>query len=344
MNFIQFMRTSPSIAVAEDGPEMVPVDIVAEAQPPSASSSPEVEQGDTAAHAAVVKIDVQPIIVGAVVYDNPVCCDSVTASEEKEPCVPQAWAVEPEQEANVAAGNGASREAVAAASAPAIMSGEEKTANDPAEENASSARLPTTTPPANVFAPVGAYAPPGAPLPRITRDFTVGDEKDSGAAAKGGAKGGGSWDEQERTQRVAPSLGGLSGDSASASSAADAAAAEEGEEEDGEGNTIRVRRAFSNLETARRRGAGLDSEITSEGASDSDEDRGRRERSEGSHGRRPRALSLDGWFTCGLENGAVGKSYETHDHAGRLRDLVKLVSPFFYHFFTSRNFACFCFY
>lgn len=311
---------------------MVPVDIVAEAQPPSASSSPEVEQDDTAAHAAVVNMDVQPIIVGAVVYDNPVCSDSVIASEEKELCVvPQAWAVEPEQETKVAAGKSASREA-AAASAPAITSGKEETANDPAEENPSAGRLPTTRPPANVGAPVGACAPPGTPLPRITRDFTVGGEKDGGVAAvaKGGAEGGGSWNEQEMTQRVAPSLGGLGGDSGAAAAAA---VAEEGEEEDGEGNTIRVRRAFSNLETARRREAGLDSEITSEDASDSDEDRGRRERSEGSQGRRPRALSLDGWFTCGLENGAIGKSYETHDHAGRLRDLVKLVSPFFYDFF-----------
>ena len=94
---------------------------------------------------------------------------------------------------------------------------------------------------------------------------------------------------------------------------------EEKEEPDDNGSTIRMGRSFSNLETARRGGAGL-SAIVSGDLSDGDES------SDDSDMGRPRALSLDGWFTCGLENGVDTKTYQTHDHAGRLRDLVLLVS------------------
>lgn len=285
------MRT-PAVA---DVPEMVPVDIVAESSGAAAMEQKEKEIAD----------DPQPVVMGAVVYGNN---SADPQSTQGEPCV-RAWAVE-EPEGNLAAvpsaggdpllETGNDRENMpSAATTPDPVVNTPPVAPPPSTSNGTAADADAVVIPSGASASSDVLLPPPRPLCDLS-DYAVGD--DDGAEL---TDGGGCWYDQESNRRVEPCLSSDSTD----------------REDDGD-DEIRVRRSFSNLETARRGGAGLDSEITSDTASESD-DTGDERVAAG----RPRALSLDGWFTCGLENGVVTKSYETHDHAGRLRDIVKLVSP-----------------
>lgn len=353
INFIQFMRSPPPVV---DTPEMASVDIVAESSqgPPATEEkrqeSERVEDGDS-----------QPVMIDAVMYDDAQTCDPHSTESVR------AWVVSPDEGRNGQSGDasnrhvaGPSRDDVGNATDEACIEGESAASLSAAAATAAVAAAATTPNEASTeITPASATENPSAcvtdggedtatsspgdssksrsaeaaslppcdlsdhPSDDAAVKVTMGNVSGTPAAADGM---GGTWEEQESNRRVAPSL---SWDSSSSTGDED-----DVEEGDGDDNCIRVRRSFSNLETARRRGAGLDSEIVSE-ASDSSEDDG----SGGGHiGSRPRALSLDGWFVCGLENGVTAPSYDTHDHAERLRELVKLVRRFSQYFLNMRLF------
>lgn len=346
MNFIQFMRNPP---VENDDFEMSPADIAAEATCEVASEEEEKQM--------TVEDLPQPVMVSAIVYEDngSTPCDAAPAETTTESGV-CAWTVEGSEEkeaptaATVSVSSSSSSTAcadeivesdieervlAAAAAAAAAVAGSNNVvtlAAPPAAAaavTASAVEIDFSPPPPPLVTPIADAAAeaaavfcasaaeqvprPSSALPVVVcdvSDYTVGDEGDDCAAA---VDGGGCWDEQETNCRVPPCLSW-------GSSADDAERAAREEEEDGDDNTVRVRRSFSNLETARRLGAGQVSAATGEDPTDSDDG------GESASRNRPRALSLDGWFTCGLENGVETKSYETHDHAGRLRELVTLVS------------------
>lgn len=367
INFIQFMRTPP--VAAADGPELVPVEIVAESESESTPGEDEAEE-----RAAVPEGVQQPVVmVDPAVYEGARATEKVCA-----------WPVE-EEEAGVEdpavppiAPNAAA--AAAAATVVVVTSSEPKKSissfslsdsddtsppTPPSEEPATdgtesdesietaagiscaaAASPPHPLPPA----PPSSPAASSASLPRNDSDavgFSTrgeeGNDDDCPTAApaaeareaEGLSSNGGAWDEQETNRRGRIDSSGSGGGGSTcclgwptADDEGNDADEEKEEEPDYYGNTIRMGRSFSNLETARRGGAGL-STIVPGDSSDADESSDGADSSDGSgggRGARPRALSLDGWFTCGLENGVVTKTYETHDHAGRLRDLVMLVS------------------
>lgn len=326
INFIQFMRTPPVLA---DGPEMVPVEIIVAGSTPGAPAAQEEKQ-------APETDDAKPVVVGAVVYNDARCDPRATEGV-------RAWPVEPEVSLLTASGGSGggvdsgdrcvkniegesapSLAAAAAVAAAAAASGSEPDTAPPTppEDMIGDSVEPERVSPGEELSGVVL---PQTPPPLIdTSDFAFGGDEDG--APRAADDGGGCWEEQERNRRVEPPRVGLE----SGKAPVEAAEEEDEGEEDGEDNTIRVRRSFSNLETATRRGAGLDSEIASDDTSDSDDGGGAGRSHHPQQTRRPRALSLDGWFTCGLENGIDTKSYETHDHAGRLRQRVKLVSFFFF--------------
>lgn len=326
------MRTPSCV----DDLEMVPVDIVAESGPPSPPPGHSTldgtcagVSGGAAAAAAVLK----PVVVGAVMLDVPAAALTAAAAavtstpladpgvkeDDKDLCV-RAWAVEPgEAGAGTASPEGAG---FANDSEPGLISAAAMmTKSDAAAAtvissssadigvgisaagkgvvNIDQERVGDDTAGSSVDGDDGSDTEGCTTATTATTD-AEDDEDDSGVVDDGD----GTVSAISRTEAC------LSWDSSTT------------EEEDIDGNLIRSRRSMSNLETARRLGAGLDSEILSD---DSGSDDMREEqRSSGGEGR-PRALSLDGWFTCGLEQGQPLKSYDTHDHAGRLRDLVQLV-------------------
>lgn len=323
MNFIQFMRTPSSL----DDPEMVPVDIVAESGPPTPPA------GATEPEHAAAAAKLKPIIVGAVMIDDPTSAaavaaaaasppslvDADTVEEGEGPCL-RAWAVESptgsndvDESAKFSDGDSETGLVSAAAAAAAVAA------------DASTAVLPPAAPPTNVIgvdisaaaAAAAAAAVSGAVDHDLSSfgDYMVGEDADGNCdmecAAASPAAAAAAADIHDDTD-VPRAEASPSWDSSTT----------EGEE-DSDGNVMRARRSISNLETARRMGAGLDSEITSD-----DTDSGSDDLEEDADVVRPRALSLDGWFTCGLEKGRPLKCYDTHDHAGRLRDIVKLVRYF----------------
>ena len=338
VNFIQFMRNPP---VENDDFEVS-----------SADSTSEVPAGAEEKQMTVEDLP-RPVMVSAIVYEDnsSTPCDASAGSSENGVC---AWTVEGSEgkEASAAIVSSSSSSttvadeivesdiearvlAAAAAAATAVAASNNVATAAPAAAAVTTSGVKVEfSPPAPVTQVVEAseaaaavfcssateQAPRPAPaLPAVVcdaSDYTVGDEDDGSTEA---ADGGGCWDEQETNCRVPPCLTWAPADGAER--AARDEVEEEEEEEEGDDNTVRVRRSFSNLETARRLGAGRFRAATGEDPTDSD-DGGE----EGTLQSRPRALSLDGWFTCGLENGVETKSYETHDHAGRLRELVTLVS------------------
>lgn len=354
INFIQFMRTPP-VDVVSDGPEMVPVEIVAESK--SAAEKEQKTPDDVQ----------QPVVLDAVVYE-----DAARAMEEKL----RAWPVQEEEaeEAPLVSANSGSEQALSAAAAAAgaataaVVVSVAASANAKHSESSSSLSDVDTsppTPPTEQVTPTGSDGdesdeyvetagvgtacsaspeppPPPTPLPSSTAmspssspcgDSSGGEESEDGATAAPDPTDGGCWDDEAMAAAHQRGSTGAISEKDGGSCSLGWSPIDEGndadEEMDDDGNTIRSRRAFSNLETARRGGAGLTA-IVADSMSDGDQygDRADSGSSSGSdtEERRPRALSLDGWFTCGLENGLDTKSYETHDHAGRLRDLVKLVS------------------
>lgn len=355
MNFIQFMRNPP---VENDDFEMSPADIAAE--------TCEVAAEEEEKQMTVEDLP-QPVMVSAIVYEDnsSTPCDAAPAGATRSGVC--AWTVEGSEEteaptaATVSVSSSSStscadeivesdieeRVLAAAAAAVAVAASNNVVSAAPAAAatvTASAVEIDFSPPPPAPVTPIADAASeaaaavavfcatateqvprPSSALPAVVcdvSDYTVGDEGDDNAVA---VDGGGCWDEQETNCRVPPCLSwGPSADDAER-----AAREEEGvedEEEDGDDNTVRVRRSFSNLETARRLGGGQVSAATGEDPTDSDDG------GESASQSRPRALSLDGWFTCGLENDVETKSYETHDHAGRLRELVTLVSfgPFLF--------------
>lgn len=345
INFIQFMRTPP-VDVVEDGPEMVPVEIVAESK-----SAPEKEQE--------TPDDVQqPVVLDAVVYE-----DAARAMDKL-----RAWPVQEEAGEELVSANSGSEQALSAAAAAAgaataavVVSVSSANAKHSGSSSLSDVDTSPPTPPTEQATPTGSdgdesdesvetavvgtacsASPQPSPLPppmlsssTMLPSSPCGDsgdeESEDGAtsALEARVNGGSCWNDQAAHQRR--SMGAISEKDGGACSLG-WSPIDEGNDADEElddgGGAIRSRRSFSNLETARRGGAGLTA-IMADSMSDGDQygDGAESGSSSGSdtEERRPRALSLDGWFTCGLENGLATKSYETHDHAGRLRDLVKLV-------------------
>ena len=323
MNFIQFMRNPP---IENDGLAISPADIVTEATSGVAVEGEEKQM--------MVEDLPQPVMVSAIMYEdsppcdaqNGVCAWAVEGSEEKE--APAATVSVSSRSSSAAADEIVENDIEATMLAVAAAGSNNVVAAAPAATVTASAVeeefYPPASPPATLVVEASEAVAsaafcssateqvprPSSPLPVVacdTSDYTVGDEGDGDATADGGS----CWDEQETNCRVPPCLTWAPADDAER-------AAQEEEEQDGDDNTVRVRRSFSNLETARRLGAGQIGVATAEDPFDSDE--------ESVSQSRPRALSLDGWFTCGLENGVKNTSYETHDRAGRLRELVKLVS------------------
>lgn len=308
-----------------EDPEMVPVDIVAESGPPTLPSVGDAEP-ESAATAAVAMLN--PVIVGAVMIPDPAAAaavaaaaaavtsppshaDAGSAKEGKGQCL-RAWAVESPTGMNGADENVKFPDVdseTGLVSAPAAAAA--------AAADAATAVVPPASPSdvlnVNISAAAAAAAgSSGGHEHGISSfgDYMVGEDVDENCDVEFSA-GAGAADIDDADTTVARTEVSSSWDSSTT----------EGEE-DSEGNVVRARRSISNLETARRMGAGLDSEIMSDDT-DSGSD-GLVEEVEADVVR-PRALSLDGWFTCRLEKGRPLRSYDTHDHAGRLRDLVKLV-------------------
>lgn len=354
INFIQFMRTPP--ATAADGPELVPVEIVAESE----STPGEEEDEETAVQERVERVQ-QPVVVDPAVYEGAratekVCAWPVQEEEDDEPkdavvpataaaaaAVVVVTASDPKK--SMSSFSLSDSDDTSPPTPPSEEPGSDGGESDESIETAagiscSAAGIPCA---AAASCPDSAPKPPSsssspetsmpAPSPRndpSAAGFSTRDGEDADCTAAGAVGGvstnGGDWDEQETNRRGRVDSGNSSTCSLGWSSVDDEgndADEEEEEEPDYDGNTIRMGRSFSNLETARRGGAGL-SAIVPGDSSDGDESSDDSEM--GGRGGRPRALSLDGWFTCGLENGVDTKTYETHDHAGRLRDLVLLVS------------------
>lgn len=303
-----------------DDPEMVPVDIVAESGPPT-SPTDETVNDDTSSAA-----ELKPVFVGAVMIDEPPAAaapgsEADTSEDEEERCV-RAYEVEADEFAGGADSIAAER--------PGVQTEQVETA----------ARAISTAPPASLLRSdvesasvrddgIGVGSSGGIPS---FGDYICGDDVETEetdaeaafavaaaaamaserrAAPPGGVIADKRGDALEQDGREIRPEASLSWDYFTTDG-----------EEDIDGNIIRVRRTCSNLETARRRGAGLDSEITNDDTDSGDD--GDEASDAGSS--RPRAWSLDGWFTCGLEQARPVNSYDTHNHAGRLRDLVKLVS------------------
>lgn len=353
VNFIQFMRNPP---VENDAFDLSPAEAVSEVAAEEEEKQMAVEDLP------------RPVMVSAIVYDdnsstpcdapagsaeNGVCAWTVEGSEGKE--APAATVtrnggssiaadeiVESDIEARVLAAAAAAATTAVAASNNVVSAANVVPAPPAAAAVTDSGVKMEFSPPAPVTLVVEASEAVAAvfcssaaeQIPRPSSaltavvcdasDYTVGDEGNGSTAA---ADGGGCWDEQETNCRVPPCLTWAPADDAERAAREEV----EKEEEDGDDNTVRVRRSFSNLETARRLGAGRFSAGMGEDPADSDGEE------EGALQSRPRALSLDGWFTCGLENGVESKSYDTHDHAGRLRKLVTLVS-FWSDVFISNSF------
>ncbi|CAM9330228.1 unnamed protein product [Ectocarpus fasciculatus] len=335
INFIQFMRTPPAAAAAAgEGPELVPVEIVAESK-----SSQDEEEGKVMQEDEEVQ---QPVVVDAAVYEDARATEKV-----------RAWPVQSEPELALPPPGLLAKQSSAASSSASLSDSDTSPPTPPSEPGTLSLSSDGGESDESVETEAGiSCCPATSSLPPVSPDplppSSTGEEQNvaSSSVTTTTTTAKGRWqDDEEEVER--PGSGGQHGSSSSPCSLGwsstdegntadeegegdgDDEEEEEEEDEDEDGNTIRVRRAISNLETARRGGAGagagglsalLSADDSSDGGNDSSDD------SEGS-GRqqdRPRALSLDGWFTCGLENGVNAKSYETHDHAGRLRDLVKL--------------------
>lgn len=275
-----------------DDPEMVPVDIVAESGPPTDPSDEHIEHIPPAT-------TLQPVIVGAIIYDEAASVPEAAATgtvcdakegegsndTESERCV-RAWKVDPRADNDGGSGD-EDRErlsASAAAAAAAAVAAAQAASTDP---GMSSVQANHTS------ADVSKEISNASDVVPTSSDYMVSESSAEDSSE--------CWrDERE------------SDDSCSSWESTR-------DEEDSDGNAIRVRRSFSNLETARRWGTGVDGEVTSDDTDNEDEE-------DSTDQQRPRALSLDGWFTYGLENSSTAKSYKTHDHAGRLRELVRLVS------------------
>lgn len=343
-------------ALADD-PAMVPVDIVAESGPPTSALADEKEDSP----AGVTATSLQPVIVGAVVYEKPAAPlpspvastagatntrahydDHTKEPEEEETGCVRAWAVEPKLDDNAVAADSEEKEflsssaAAAAAAAAADAVAIAPLSPPPQSGPDYSGEVDATLMSGRSGGVVLGSGPVPASIPTASHDdsYTIGGEEvekagiepvvDSGTSSECWSSiDSGSGSEKDGLTRVKASL---SWDTSV--EGADGMTERENQEKKQkaeDGGFIRARRSISNLETARRRGAGLDSEITSD-STDSDDCCEESNAGGDSEVQRPRALSLDGWFTCGLENPAQTKSYETHDHAGRFRELVRLVS------------------
>lgn len=327
INFIQFMRTPP--AAAADGPELVPVEIVAESKPTPGQENDEEKVQDSVR---------QPVVVDPSVYEGARATEKVCAwpvQEEDEPEDAAAAAVvvvtTSEPKKSMSSFSLSDSDDTSPPTPPSEEPGYGGESDDSIETAAgiscpaaAASPEPPTLSPASSASPLNDSSVGGFPA----RDGE-GDDCPTAAGAEGLSTNGGAWDEQETNRRGCCDSGNGSTCSLGWSSVDDEgndADEEEEEEADCDGNTVRMGRSFSNLETARRGGAGLSTLVPCD-SSDSDESSSDGADSEmGGRESRPRALSLDGWFTCGLENGVDSKTYETHDHAGRLRDLVLLVS------------------
>lgn len=325
-----------------DAPELVPVEIVAESK-----SAPD-EDEEKAQQNSVQ----QPVVADPAMYEG--------AREAEKVC---AWPVQEEEDEPADAVVASNAAAAAVAAVVVVTTSEQPKKSMSSSSLSDSDDTSPPTPPSED--PAGfdggesdesietaaaiscaAVAPPSPAMSASLRNgndssaggFSArdGDGDDCPVAAAAAAESlltnGGAWEAQETNRRGCAdsstcSLGWSSVDD----EGNDADEEQEQEEEpDYDGNSIRMGRSFSNLETARRGGAGLSAVVQGGGdASDGDDESSSSDGADSEadgRGSRPRALSLDGWFTCGLENGVDTKTYETHDHAGRLRDLVLLVS------------------
>lgn len=287
-----------------DESEMAAANIVAESSGTSTSHTSE-EQKDS-------PLDVQPVFVSAVPYTDTPCLNLDPRKTEDV----QAWAVE-EPPLTATCSNTCSETLVESHVEATISSAAFPASSD--VDISDTETLPLTSPevltvPNGLIEEVSVADGSSTALPPVPCDkanyAAGGDNEVDGKGLASNVGVGDCWDDQDSNRRVEPSLSWSSTDSFDSF-------------RDGDDNSFRTRRAFSNLETARRLGAVLDSELTSDVLSEEFNDTREGKAKEG----RPRALSLDGWFTCGLESDVCSsKSYETHDHAGRHRDLVKWVS------------------
>lgn len=301
INFIQFMRSPPEDAA--DVPDVVPVVEIARETKPIAEKDQKTAD------------DVQQlVVVDAVVYE-----DAAPGTEEV--C---AWPVSSADVKNSASSSSLSDADTSPPTPPVEQ--ETPTASD-GDESDESVEI------AVVGVSCAASSEP-PPLPLLSSStMSISSDDNGGEGSQDGATTAADATVSDQAVHRQGSTGAIS-EKSGGSCNLGWSSSDEGndadEEMDDDGNTVRSRRSFSNLETARRGGAGLTTAIPSNDLSDFDENSDDVESGSASGsdtgGRRPRALSLDGWFTCGLENGLDTKSYETHDHAGRLRDLVKLVS------------------
>ncbi|CAM9360545.1 unnamed protein product, partial [Ectocarpus sp. 8 AP-2014] len=331
INFIQFMRTPPAAAAGE-GPELVPVEIVAESK-----SSQDEEEGKVMQDDEEVQ---QPVVVDAAVYEDARATEKV-----------RAWPVQSEPELALPPPGLVAKQSSASLSdsdtSPPTPPSEPGTLTPSSDGGESDESVETA---ADISCCHEAGLPPVSPEPLLPsstyeEQSVTSSSSTTTTSAPAADIAQGRWQDDEEVERAGSSvqhggsspscsLGWSSPDEGNTADEDGEGDGEEDEEEDEEGNTIRVRRAFSNLETARRgggggssgSGSGLSALVSGDDSSDGGDSSDSSDGGEGSgrHHDRPRALSLDGWFTCGLENGVNAKSYETHDHAGRLRDLVKL--------------------
>ncbi|CAM9173221.1 unnamed protein product [Ectocarpus sp. 4 AP-2014] len=343
INFIQFMRTPPAAAAAAvEGPELVPVEIVAESK-----SSQDDEEGKVMQDDEEVQ---QPVVVDAAVYEDARATEKVRAwpvQSEPELALPPPGLVAKQSSAGSPSPSLSSASLSDSDTSPPTPPSEQGTLTSSSDGGESDESFETA---ADISCcPASSSLPPVSPEP-LPPSWTYEEQSvtsssstmTTSAPAADIAKG--RWQDDEEVKRAGSGVqhGGSSpscslgwsstdeGNTADEDGEGDDDEEEEEEEEDEEGNTIRVRRASSNLETARRgdgggsgSGSGLSALVSADDSSDGS-DSGDGGEGSGRHHDRPRALSLDGWFTCGLENSVNAKSYETHDHAGRLRDLVKL--------------------
>lgn len=374
INFIQFMRTPPAAAAA-DGPELVPVEIVAESE-----STPGEEDGEEAA-AAVQESVQQPVVVDPAVYEGARATEKVRAwpvQEEEEDDEPEDAVVpataaaatgvvvvttsepkksissyslsdsddtspptppseepgtdggESDESIETAAGISCAATTTATTGMPcaAAASCPEPTPPWSSSSSSPATTMSATSSPCNDSSAVGFSPREGEDADYCPTAAAAGTTGAAAAAAGGLSTNGGDWDEQETNCRGRADSSTCSLGWSSVDDEGNDADEEKEEEPDYDGSTIRMGRSFSNLETARRGGAGLSAIVPGDSSDGDGDESSSNDGSEagGGRGGRPRALSLDGWFTCGLENGVDTKTYETHDHAGRLRDLVLLVS------------------
>lgn len=292
VNFIQYMRSPPTLA---DDSEMVSVDFVDES---SGSSMLEEKKGSDD------EDDLQPAVIGTVEYAN---APPDPREEVKEPCL-RAWPIERREDGvnNDGAGAGWTDEVTSQARLSADAAAVDNDALD-ATSPISEAQAPAV-PEAEARADMDGTSSIMPPLCDPDKSTViVEDDHEDDATDEDTC-----WDDQqERTARSGPCL---SSDSTEC-------------DDDRDRDIVRVGRSLTDLDTVQRStGAKLHEGICGNfaaaaaaaatlGANGCDQGR-------------PRALSLDGWFTCGLQYGNKVRSSETHDHVDRLRDLVKLVSMF----------------